>query len=276
MRAAASSLACLAACAALLACPNAAADARRFALVLGNNAGHSRDERLGWAEEDARKMHRVLLELGGFAPEDARLLLGADADQVWKALLRIEKAISAHAKRGEGKTLFLFFYSGHAEDQELELGESSLGLDGLLDFLRSSSADVRLAFLDSCHSGKLVSMKGGRRGPGFDIRVTDEIDSSGYAIVTSSADDELSQESAEIRGAFFTHYLVSALRGAGDESGDGKVTLGEAYRYAYDRTLARTSVTIGGSQHPMYDFKLSGKGGVVLTYTDKRGACLPH
>jgi hypothetical protein len=104
--------------------------------------------------------------------------------------------------------------------------------------------------------------------------MTDEIASKGYAIVTSSAENELSQESGEIRGAFFTHYLVSALRGAGDESNDGKVTLSEAYAYAYRRTLARTSVTIGGSQHPMYEFQLEGKGDVVLTRTDEARSSL--
>jgi hypothetical protein len=131
---------------------------------------------------------------------------------------------------------------------------------------------VRLAFLDSCQSGKVIGVKGGRRGPGFDIRVTDEITSRGYAIITSSARDELSQESTEIRGAFFTHFLVSGLRGAADASGDGRVTLSEAYRYAYSRTLARTSATVGGSQHPMYDFELRGRGEVVLTRTAGSGA----
>jgi len=107
-----------------------------------------------------------------------------------------------------------------------------------------------------------------------DIKVTDDLVADGYAVITSSAADELSQESVEIRSSFFTHYLVSGLRGAADQSGDGKITLAEAYRYAYQGTVARTSASIGGSQHPMYDFKLSGRGDIVLTTTRKRGAQL--
>ncbi|MCP4680297.1 MAG: caspase family protein [Deltaproteobacteria bacterium] len=249
-------------------------DTRKFALILGNNEGHDDDKTLRFAERDARKLYRVLVDLGGFSKEDSQLLLGANEREATRAIDELERRIVERSKEPGDKTLLLFYYSGHAEGDLLELGQSSLKLERILSFLRSSKADVRLAFLDSCHSGKLISMKGGRRGPQFDIRVTDEITSSGYAIITSSADNELSQESVEIRGAFFTHYLVSALRGAGDKSGDGKVTLTEAYQHAYSRTLARTSVTIGGSQHPMYEFQLEGRGDVVLTNTTRGGSQL--
>ncbi len=251
----------------VLVAPGAFGDTHKFALVLGNNEGHDEDKTLRFAERDARKLYKVLVSLGGFSKENSQLLLGANEKEATKAIEALERRIAERSKKPGDKTLILFYYSGHAEGDLLELGQSSLLLGKILSFLRSSTADVRLAFLDSCHSGKLISMKGGRRGPQFDIRVTDEITSSGYAIITSSADNELSQESVEIRGAFFTHYLVSALRGAGDRSGDGKVTLTEAYQHAYSRTLARTSVTIGGSQHPMYEFQLEGRGDVVLTNT---------
>jgi len=243
----------------------AAASGSRFAVIIGNNRGRDPEQDLRYAERDARKMHEVLTQLGGFSPGDAELLLGANAATAWKSIRRIEKKLAARRRKTGEKVLLLLYYSGHAEGEELELGDSAMKFGEIMRFLRSSAADVRLAFLDSCLSGKLIAAKGGRRGPGFDIQVTDEIESRGYAVVTSSAHDELSRESAEIRGAFFTHYLVSALRGAGDRSGDGKVTLNEAYQYAYARTLARTSATIGGSQHPMYEFQLHGKGEIVLT-----------
>jgi hypothetical protein len=256
----------------LLAAAPAVAKTHKFALLIGNNVGHDPDEALRFAERDASKMHRVLVELGGFSRDDARLLTGADLGRVRAALEALERRIGQRAK-GEGdRTLLLLYYSGHAEGEVLEIGRDSLEFDELRGYLERSSADVRLAFVDSCRSGRLISMKGGRRGPDFDIRVTDEITSRGFAIITSSAPDELSQESAEVRGAIFTHYLVSALRGAGDESGDGKVTLGEAYQYAYARTLARSSKTVGGSQHPMYHFRLEGRGEIVLTNTDRTGS----
>jgi len=239
---------------------------RRFAVVVGCNGGRGTVAPLRFAERDAAKMHAVLLDLGGFETGDAQLLLGAGAEAVWRALEDVERRIDTSKARGD-QTVLVFYFSGHASGDELELGKSAIEFSALKKFLASSKADVRLAFLDSCQAGGLIASKGGRRGPSYNIRVADEIASTGYAIITSSTEDELSQESAELRGAFFTHYLVSALRGAGDESGDGKVTLGEAYQYAYRRTLARTAATVGGGQHPMYNFQLSGRGDIVLTET---------
>lgn len=52
------------------------------------------------------------------------------------------------------------------------------------------------------------------------------------------------------------------------------MTLAEAYRYIYARTIAITTNSIGGVQHPMYGFKLSGRGNVVLTRLRKTSARL--
>jgi hypothetical protein len=241
------------------------AETHKFALVLGNNQGYDTQATLRYAEQDARKFYEVLIELGGFLPDDTVLLLNVDAARARQAFNQIEKRLAEYKQKSTDKTLLIIFYSGHAEGQSLELGGSSLPFSELSSFLRASSADVRIAFLDSCQSGQLIAAKGGHRAASFEIRVTDEITSKGYAMITSSAQNELSQESAELRGAYFTHYLVSALRGAGDFSGDGKVTLDEAYRYVYAHTLAHTAATVGGSQHPMYEFELHGRGEIVLT-----------
>ena len=61
--------------------------------------------------------------------------------------------------------------------------------------------------------------------------------------LAATAASEDAQESDELRGSFFTHYLVSGLLGAADEDGDGAVTLAEAYDHAYAATLRATSRT---------------------------------
>lgn len=240
------------------------AEVRRFAVIVGNNEG-SDGRVLRYAEDDARKMRAVVTELGGFRREDVALLLGQSADAVWTALSAMQRKVRASKSQPGQKTMTLFYYSGHADGKELELGKTSVAFEALHGLLRTSPADVRLALLDSCESGRLVTLKKAVRGPEFRIRLNDELSTSGYAILTSSAEDELSQESVDIRGSVFTHYFVSALRGAADLPKDGKVTLAEAYRHAYARTVARTTGTISGSQHPMYGFKLKGQGDIVLT-----------
>lgn len=59
--------------------------------------------------------------------------------------------------------------------------------------------------------------------------------------------------------------MISGLRGAADASGDKRVTLNEAYQYAFHETLKRTQSTVAGPQHPSYDFQLAGAGDLVLT-----------
>jgi hypothetical protein len=87
----------------------------------------------------------------------------------------------------------------------------------------------------------------------------------GLVLIASSAADEDSQESDAIGASWFTHHLASALLGAADTSGDGKVTLSEAYAYAYARTLGSTVSSAIGAQHPVFLYDLGGAGDVVLT-----------
>jgi hypothetical protein len=135
-------------------------------------------------------------------------------------------------------------------------------------------ADVRVALVDSCKSGALLAAKGGTPGPAFQIRLTDDVASTGEVLLTSSAADEVALESREIAGSFFTHHLISGLRGAADASGDGTVTLNEAYQYAYAHTIKTTGETLIGPQHPAYDYRLSGQGELVLTALTKPTAAI--
>ncbi|HEY7723809.1 MAG TPA: caspase family protein, partial [Anaeromyxobacteraceae bacterium] len=62
-----------------------AAAERRFALVAGQPDGGPGTQRLRYAERDARRIHEILLRLGGVRPEDARLLLSPAADDLRRA-----------------------------------------------------------------------------------------------------------------------------------------------------------------------------------------------
>src|SRR5262249_30933265 len=129
-----------------------------------------------------------------------------------------------------------------------------------LDALR---ADLQIAILDSCASGAMTRAKGGTARPPFLLDASSSL--KGHAFLTSSAADEVAQESDRIGGSFFTHYLLSAMRGAADVSRSGRVTLNDAYGFAFQETLARTQRAQGGAQHPSYEIQLQGAGDLVLT-----------
>ena len=267
-----SSVALAFACAATCLARPAFSETRRLAVIVGNNNGGPTEKPLHYAEEDAAKVADVLAQLGDVHADELFLLKGRGKDELKEALSRAAVLVTAFRQNPDDRTVLVFYYSGHSDGDALELGADRVPYSELRQWLRDTRADVRVLVLDGCKSGSLVS-KGGTPGPAFEIKLSDQLDATGEAILTSSAADELSLESREIRGSFFTHHFVSGLRGAADASGDGRVTLAEAYQYAFSHTLAATSAT-GVRQHPGYDYRLAGKGELVLTEVAQPSASL--
>lgn len=252
----------------------AAAETRRVAVVVGHNTGGATERPLRYAEEDAAKMADVLVELGEVSPEHLFLVRGRSVEAVMEALRRATAAVQKSRKELDDRVVLTFFFSGHSDAGALQLGNTRLGYAELKRLLAATGAEVRLTIIDGCKSGSLVATKGGSPGPAFEIGLTDRLTSVGEAVLTSSAADEASLESSEIRGSFFTHHLVSGLRGAADSSGDGRVTLSEAYEYAFNRTVVASAAAGGAPQHPNYEYQLSGGGELVLTRVGERSATL--
>jgi len=234
----------------------------RVAVVAGMNQGAAGRPKLWFAEKDAERFERALLELGDFSPDGVELLRGPTAATFREALARAEARVQA-ARAGGERTLLLIFYSGHAGAGGLEFGADRVGYDELKSAAASSSAEAKVVVVDACEAGALTQVKGARAEARLDFALpVDEV--RGTAFIASTAVGEAAQESAAIGGSFFTHHLEVALRGAGDADGDGRVTLAEAFRYTSQATVSDTSATRTGAQHPTYDFRMSGRGDVVL------------
>jgi Caspase domain len=245
---------------------DAAAQSRvqRFTLIIGANLGGADRPRLQYAISDAERVARVMVELGGVDPANEIVLKQPRLSEMVEALGRLQRRVTdARRMAGGGRTEVLLYYSGHADEQGLLLGDDRYSYRTLRDRLDEIPADVRIAVLDACASGAFTRVKSGKPRPAF---LVDESSAMrGHAFLTSSAATEAAQESDRIRASYFTHYLVSGFRGAADLSGDGRVTLNEAYQFAFTETLGRTVDTKGGAQHPSYDISLSGTGDVVMT-----------
>ncbi len=254
---------------ALMLSSAAAATQRRFALLAGNDQGGPDTRPLLFAAQDARRMHGVLTQLGGVASGDAELLLNRSAGEFLRALAGIEARVVEAQRRGE-RTLLIVYFSGHSKDGELRLGDSRLGFVELRARLTATPADIRVGIFDSCHSGQLTRSKGVRRAPAFEIEAAGSEETRGLVLLTSASADEDAQESDEIGGSYFSQYLVSGLRGDADRSRDRRVTLSEAYAYAYARTVAETAESAAGAQHPTFSFDLKGNADLVLSDLSNR------
>ncbi len=238
------------------------ADTRRFALIAGANDGGDDRVELRYAVTDANAFGAVLEDLGGVSRANQTLLIEPDAGVLRGAIDNLAQTIAIAEERGM-RTEVIFYYSGHSDENGLLLGDTLYEYPALKADLEAIGADVRVAILDSCASGALVRTKGGVQRPAFLEDRSNDVEGTAYLM--SSSADEAAQESDAVGASFFTHYLVSGLRGGADLSQDGRVTLDEAYRYATAETLRRTERTSLGPQHATYSYKLGGHGDFVFT-----------
>ncbi|MBI4815459.1 MAG: caspase family protein [Deltaproteobacteria bacterium] len=246
----------------------AEAQAATHLIAIGNNVGRRDEPRLRFAERDAQEITNVLRKLGRVSPENSLLLLGDDADALRRVILKTNVKLRT-SPTAEGDSLILY-YSGHADATGLHLGDSTLPYEELKALVEGSPAKVRLLVVDSCHSGGITTIKGAVPTEPFAIHIDHRLDAEGLAIITSSSGSEDSQESVDLRASFFTHHFVTALRGAGDADRDGRISLNEAYAYAYRGTI-RSSGRTNKLQHPTYMFDLKGKGDFSLSFPKEDG-----
>jgi hypothetical protein len=235
---------------------------RRFALLIGINDGGAARARLRYAASDAHAMARVLESLGGVAAGDLVFVADGSRRAVQEGFAKVEQLLRAEPSRGVRREL-VFYYSGHSDEDGLLVGGERISYQELRAFIHEAPADLSLAILDSCESGAFTRHKGGARRAPFLLDASS--DTHGHAFLTSSAANEVAQESDRIAASFFTYYLVSGLRGAADANRDRRVTLQEAFQFASQETLARTERTQGGPQHAAYEFDLTGTGDMVVT-----------
>ena len=238
---------------------------QRYTLIVGANFGGADRPVLKYGVSDAERFARVMVDLGGVSPEHNTILKQPKLRDLIEGLDLLTRRVTEAARlaRPGARTEVIIYYSGHADEKGLLLGEDRFSYVSLRDRLDQIPADVRIAVLDACASGAFTRIKGGKARPPFLVDQSSSM--RGHAFLTSSAANEVAQESDRIRASYFTHYLVSGLRGAADLSADGRITLNEAYQFAFSETLGRTVDSRGGAQHPSYDINMSGTGDVVMT-----------
>lgn len=241
---------------------------QRYYFATASFDGGQDRARLRYSHSDADRLGRVLAELGGTQSEREKFLVEPSPAEFKQGLDAL--ATQMKSEKGKARQEVIVYYSGHADDRGLILRGGSLSWKELRAAVQNLPADVRLSVIDACGSGAIIRSKGGVKRQAF---LTDKDENlRGTAFLTSSSESEVSQESDQLRASFFTHALTSGLRGAADYNGDRKVTLGEAYQYAFAQTLQATEAASAGSQHPLRDMDLSGSGDLVLTDLERGNA----
>ncbi len=245
----------------LTAAAATAPEPRRIAVVVGANAAVQGRSPLRFAYKDAERMAEVLHEAGRFASADVHLLRDPKpAELLWV----IDGALAELAKE-PGETLFVLYYSGHSDQASVYPGGDPLPLEQLRTRLDSPSATVRVGVIDACRGGSWTRAKGLTPDAPFQVDVPFGLSSEGSVLISSSSGAENAHESDALEGSFFTHHLVAGMRGAADRSGDGDVSLTEAFGYAQELTVRDSALVAKVPQHPSFDMNLRGRTDLALT-----------
>lgn len=239
--------------------------ASQYAILIGANVGGPGQPELRYAEDDARKMNEVLTELSGYRSSNIIRLNRPTPMQLIAAIDRVRDRIVADQINGRVSRV-LFYYSGHAKASALNLGDNEFPLDDLRARLTALPSKLTVVVLDACQSGAFSRIKGATGAADFSINSKARLDATGIAVLASSTGSELSQESETLRSSYFTHHLLVGMRGAADSNRDGRVSVDEGYRYAYNQTLLATSKTAVGGQHVTLEVDLKGHGEIPLSY----------
>ena len=75
-----------------------------------------------------------------------------------------------------------------------------------------------ISIIDACRCKTELTAKGFKIGAPFSPKLDSSAGIHGVVTLKSSSSGEASQESSKSAGAVFTHYLLTALKGAGDRS----------------------------------------------------------
>jgi hypothetical protein len=241
----------------------ARAEPIRILVAASHSRGAPGELPLLHAAADVEHVEGVLTSLGDFRPGDVTTLVDPTPAALQAAFDRASALAATHAPE---EVTFLFYFSGHGDRDRIHLGSDTIAMADLTARVRTVPAGLRMIVTDACRNYPTRS-KGVTTEPGFAIESGVGHPADGLIWLFSAGEGEPALESDELTGGVFTYYWVSALRGAGDANGDGRVTLAESYDFAYSQTLLRSSRGSGVLQHPAAVFDLHEAAPIVLTKT---------
>lgn len=260
----------LAAVAVCLWAASAGAAPIRVLVAAGESHGLSEQGVLKHANQDAERVRNVFVSQGRVDASRAFLVRNATKQSLFAALDRARAAARTHPP---DEVTLIFYFSGHGDRAHLDLQGEAVPLGEVRRRVQQIPAGLRLVIVDACRTADPMRKKGVSAAAPFSIAVNPP-SATGSVWLYATADGEAAQESDALSGAVFTHFFVNGLRGAADENRDHRVTLSEAWSFAYHQTLYRSARGSGVLQRPAATYELAQSAPLVLTYESRRAATL--
>jgi hypothetical protein len=226
--------------------------------------------RADFANDDARMFYDYAIRALGVKPENIRLLVDGDADEV--GIYRAFKTWLP--SRVRASTDVYVFYSGHglptADGQGLYVLPQRADRD-FIDKTAITQAEINAAiqaakprsvtvFLDACYSGQArtgETLLASARPVA--LKAERQLFPDSFTVISASQADQISSSSPDLKHGIFSYYLMRGMEGDADVNRDGKITAGEMHTYLTEQ-VARQAGMMNRQQVP----QLTGDANRVL------------
>jgi hypothetical protein len=239
------------------------------AIIIGI-ADYKNLPRADFANDDARVFYDYAIRALGVKPENIRLLVDGDADDIG-----IYQAFKTWLpSRVRASTDVYVYYSGHGLPTADGKGLYLLPLRAHRDFIDKTAitqAEINAAiqaakpksvtvFLDSCYSGQSRSgetlITSARP---VAMKAEQQLFPENFTVITASQSDQISSSSPDLKHGIFSYYLMRGMEGDADANKDGRITAGEMQAY-----LAENVARQAGMQNRVQQPQLIGDANRVL------------
>jgi Caspase domain len=240
------------------------------AIIIGIQ-NYRRIPKADFASDDAKDFYDYAIRALGIKPENIKLLVDEQADDV-EILATFQSWLPVKVRKK--KSDVYVFYSGHglpSEDgknlyflpygtDKQYLDRTALNQQTIVTAIQAAQPKSVTMFIDACYSGQsrtgetlLASARP------ISIKQSASSFPSDFTIFSASAPDQLSSSSPDLKHGVFSYYLMKGMEGDADENHDGKITNSEMQNYLRDM-VSRQALTLNRKQEP----QLMGDAGKVL------------
>jgi Caspase domain len=230
------------------------------AIIIGIQ-NYKRLPKADYANEDARVFYDYAIRAIGVKPENIKLLVDEQADDVG-VLEAFQNWLPVKVKKA--KTDVFVFYSGHGLPSEdgkslyiLPFGadknfiaKTALNQHEIIQALQAVQPKSVIMFMDACYSGQI------RTGDTLLANARPIVIKSAaapfppeFTLFTASEPDQIASSSPELKHGIFSYYLMKGMEGDADENKDGKITAAELQIYVAEMT-SKQAMALNRKQKP--------------------------
>jgi hypothetical protein len=224
-----------------------------------------------FANDDARVFYDYAIRALGVKPENIKLLVDADAEEV-EIIKTFKNWLPSRVK---STTDVYVFYSGHGlptqDGQDLYLlppradrdfiSRTAIRFQELNADLQAAKPKSVTIFMDACYSGQARSGETlVTNARPVVLKAEKKLFPDNFTVIAASQADQISSSSPDLKHGIFSYYLMKGMEGDADTNKDNKITLGEMRDYLVEN-VGRHAAMVSRQQTP----QLIGDENAVLT-----------